>query len=90
MRAACIDIGSNTTRLLVADCHEHGLSDFPPGAGVHRIGHGLGPSGEISQAKIREVVAVVVAQIAVARDHGALELRGGPPPPSVPPPTAAT
>jgi exopolyphosphatase/guanosine-5'-triphosphate,3'-diphosphate pyrophosphatase len=76
LRAACIDIGSNTTRLLVADRVEHGLVEIHQERAFTRIGHGVAASGVIGDEKIREVVAVVLGQIAVARDHGAQELRG--------------
>jgi exopolyphosphatase / guanosine-5'-triphosphate,3'-diphosphate pyrophosphatase len=76
VRAACIDIGSNTTRLLVADRDDRGLVEVHQERAFTRIGHGLGPAGEISEVKIREVVAVVLAQIAVARDQGVEHVRG--------------
>lgn len=76
MRAACIDIGSNTTRLLVADRVGRGLVEIHQERAFTRIGSGMARSGVIGDEKIREVVAVVLGQIAVARDHGAQELRG--------------
>jgi len=76
MRAACIDIGSNTTRLLVADRDDRELVEVHQERAFTRIGHGLGAAGEISAAKIDEVVAVVRAQIAVAHDQGAEHVRG--------------
>lgn len=75
MRAACIDIGSNTTRLLVADCAGDGLVEVHQERAFTRIGRGLRRTGVIGQEKIHEVVAVVLGQIAVARDLGAGELR---------------
>ncbi|MGA9858124.1 MAG: hypothetical protein WBQ18_09700, partial [Solirubrobacteraceae bacterium] len=76
MRAACIDIGSNTTRLLVADPAGHGLAEVHQERVFTRIGHGLGPDGAISAAKIREVVEVVCRQAALAVELGAGEIRG--------------
>ncbi len=75
-RAACIDIGSNTTRLLVADCVEGALVEVHQERAFTRIGKGLAASGAIGADKIEEVVAVVLDQLAVAREHGAGEIRG--------------
>ena len=76
VRAACIDIGSNTTRLLVADCVEGELREVHQERAFTRIGQGLRSSGTIAAAKIEEVVTVVHGQMAVAREHGAHEIRG--------------
>jgi exopolyphosphatase/guanosine-5'-triphosphate,3'-diphosphate pyrophosphatase len=76
VRAACIDIGSNTTRLLVADCVEGELREVHQERAFTRIGQGLRSSGTIAAAKIEEVVTVVQGQMAVAREHGAHEIRG--------------
>jgi exopolyphosphatase/guanosine-5'-triphosphate,3'-diphosphate pyrophosphatase len=76
VRAACIDIGSNTTRLLVADCDASRLVEVHQERAFTRLGRGLGDGGVIADEKIGEVVAVVLRQLAVAREHGATELRG--------------
>jgi exopolyphosphatase / guanosine-5'-triphosphate,3'-diphosphate pyrophosphatase len=76
VRAACIDIGSNTTRLLVADRGAAGLVEVHQERVFTRLGRGLRPGGAIAEDKISEVVAVVCAQVEVARAHGAAELRG--------------
>jgi exopolyphosphatase/guanosine-5'-triphosphate,3'-diphosphate pyrophosphatase len=76
MRAACIDIGSNTTRLLVADCADGTLVEVYQERAFTRIGRGLDGSGQIREDKIREVVQVVGAQLAAARDQGVQEFRG--------------
>ncbi|HWE14607.1 MAG TPA: hypothetical protein VG365_13885 [Solirubrobacteraceae bacterium] len=76
MRAACIDIGSNTTRLLVADCDATGLVEVHQERVFTRLGRGLRDGGIISDEKIGEVVGVVVRQLAAARGFGAEELRG--------------
>jgi len=75
-RAACIDIGSNTTRLLVADCVEGELREVHQERAFTRIGQGLRSTGAIGGPKIEEVVAVVRAQMAVAREHGVQEIHG--------------
>ena len=71
VRVACIDIGSNTTRLLVADCGGDELREIHQERAFTRIGQGLAASGVIAAEKIDEVVAVVLAQIEVARGLGA-------------------
>ena len=76
VRAACIDIGSNTTRLLVADYVDGALVEVHQERVFTRIGNGLAASGAIADEKIEEVVAVVRGQLAVARDSGAAEIRG--------------
>jgi exopolyphosphatase / guanosine-5'-triphosphate,3'-diphosphate pyrophosphatase len=76
VRAACIDIGSNTTRLLVADCAEGELVEVHQERAFTRIGKGLAASGAIADEKIDEVVAVVLGQLAAARELGASEIRG--------------
>jgi exopolyphosphatase/guanosine-5'-triphosphate,3'-diphosphate pyrophosphatase len=74
VRRACIDIGSNTTRLLVADCNGGGLSEVHQERVFTRMSRGLLTGGGISDAKIAEVVAVVARQLSVARALGASEV----------------
>lgn len=76
MRRACIDIGSNTTRLLVAECDGERLHEVHQERVFTRIGRGLAPDGELRQDKIAEVAGVVGAQLRSARDLGASEVRG--------------
>ncbi len=76
MRRACIDIGSNTTRLLVAECDGEQLLEVHQDRAFTRIGRGLRRDGTIAPAKIAEVVEVVAAQLRVARKLGALDVRG--------------
>ena len=71
MRRACIDIGSNTTRLLVADCLDWGLVELRQERAFTQIGRSLDGSGAIPATKLAEVVAAVVAQYRVARELGA-------------------
>jgi exopolyphosphatase/guanosine-5'-triphosphate,3'-diphosphate pyrophosphatase len=69
--AACIDIGSNTTRLLVADRHGGQLIAVHEERAFSRIGHGRRPGEPISAQKIEEVLAAVSSQVATARSLGA-------------------
>ncbi|MGI8803655.1 MAG: Ppx/GppA phosphatase family protein [Solirubrobacteraceae bacterium] len=77
MRCACIDIGSNTTRLLVAedDGTAGGVRELAAERVFTAIGAGTGPDGSLPAAKIAEVVDVVAAQMASARRHGADPIR---------------
>ena len=70
MRAGCIDIGSNTTRLLVAEWAGGQLCEVHQERAFTRIGRGLTPGGAIAPEKIDEVVAVVVAPAAIGRGVG--------------------
>lgn len=74
MRRACIDIGSNTTRLLVADCHDGGLDEVHQERAFTRIGQTL-QAGEIPAAKLQEVAEAVAEQLAIARELGVSQVR---------------
>ncbi len=76
MRRACIDIGSNTTRLLVAECDGERLLEVHQERSFTRIGHDQREDGTISPSKVAEVVQVVAAQLQSARDLGAVDVRG--------------
>jgi exopolyphosphatase/guanosine-5'-triphosphate,3'-diphosphate pyrophosphatase len=71
---ACIDIGSNTTRLLVADAGEGGLRELAGQRAFTRIGKALLGGGAIPEEKIVETAEVVAAQARVARELGAEEV----------------
>jgi exopolyphosphatase / guanosine-5'-triphosphate,3'-diphosphate pyrophosphatase len=75
VRIGCIDIGSNTTRLLVADCDGRRLDAVHQERAFTRIGSELLEHGSLGEAKIAEVVAVVAAQVASAHRHGVSEIR---------------
>jgi exopolyphosphatase / guanosine-5'-triphosphate,3'-diphosphate pyrophosphatase len=70
VRRACIDIGSNTTRLLVAACDPGGVREIHQERVFTRIGHGLRDDASIPQAKLEEVTAVVAAQVTLAGELG--------------------
>ncbi|HZU60990.1 MAG TPA: hypothetical protein VE983_08490 [Solirubrobacteraceae bacterium] len=75
MRRACIDIGSNTTRLLVADCTGASLVHVHEERAFNQIGRARSSDGQISEAKIDEVARVVAVQLQRARALGAREVR---------------
>jgi exopolyphosphatase/guanosine-5'-triphosphate,3'-diphosphate pyrophosphatase len=74
VRRACIDIGSNTTRLLVADCDGGTLHEVRQARTFTLIGREL-RDGAIAPAKLADVAAGVAAQFLLARELGAEEIR---------------
>jgi exopolyphosphatase/guanosine-5'-triphosphate,3'-diphosphate pyrophosphatase len=74
MLCGCIDIGSNTTRVLVADVEDGRLREVLQRRAFTRIGKGL-KGGEISRAKIEEVTRVVAEQRRLVEQLGAQALR---------------
>jgi exopolyphosphatase/guanosine-5'-triphosphate,3'-diphosphate pyrophosphatase len=76
VRRACIDIGSNTTRLLVADEAGAGLTVVCEERAYTRIGGALAGSDEIPAAKCAEVIEVVAGQLERAQALGAGEVHG--------------
>jgi exopolyphosphatase/guanosine-5'-triphosphate,3'-diphosphate pyrophosphatase len=68
---ACIDIGSNTTRLLVADAGDGRLRELVAQRAFTRIGKSLQNGGQIPREKIAETAEVVRTQTSVAREVGA-------------------
>jgi exopolyphosphatase/guanosine-5'-triphosphate,3'-diphosphate pyrophosphatase len=73
-RCACIDIGSNTTRLLVAEDAQPRPRELLCERAFTRLGSAR-EGGEIGARKIAEVAAVVARQVRTARELGAQELR---------------
>jgi exopolyphosphatase/guanosine-5'-triphosphate,3'-diphosphate pyrophosphatase len=75
MRCACIDIGSNTTRLLVAEPGPAGLTEVVQLRAFTRIGRALDALGMIPDATIALVADVVAEQRRAAHEHGCERLR---------------
>jgi exopolyphosphatase / guanosine-5'-triphosphate,3'-diphosphate pyrophosphatase len=75
-RGACIDIGSNTTRLLVADRFEDRLEPIHEHRAFTHIGRDVRTAGRLTEGKIREVCEVVSDQLARARELGAEQIAG--------------
>jgi exopolyphosphatase/guanosine-5'-triphosphate,3'-diphosphate pyrophosphatase len=74
MLCACIDIGSNTTRVLVADVEDGTLREVLQRRAFTRLGKGL-KGGEIPREKIDEVAGVVAEQRALIEQLGADAMR---------------
>ena len=73
MRCACVDIGTNTTRLLVA---EHDGARLREIVAVRRFLR-LVPDGDgaIPEAAVAELATIVAAHVRLAAEHGVDELR---------------
>jgi exopolyphosphatase / guanosine-5'-triphosphate,3'-diphosphate pyrophosphatase len=70
---ACIDIGSNTTRLLVAEPSEGRLRELMTQRAFTSIGKAIS-KGQIPQKKMEETAEVVATQARLARELGAGEV----------------
>ena len=69
MLCAAIDIGSNTTRVLVAEPEEGQLRKVMEQRAYTRIGKDvIRGGGEISEEKLHEVVDVVCTQVRLAQE----------------------
>jgi len=72
---AAIDIGSNTTRVLVAEPVDGLLKKVMEQRAYTRINKAIRDSGEIPAEKAAEVAEVVATQVRLARELGAEEIR---------------
>ncbi len=75
MLCACIDIGTNTTRVLVAETRDGRLEEVLQQKAMTRLGRGLKAGGALSSEKIAETARVVEEQRALARKLGAEQIR---------------
>ena len=75
MLCAAIDIGSNTTRVLVAEPQEGQLRKVMEQRAYTQIGADTKRDGSISPAKIAEVGEVVATQVRLAQELGAEAIR---------------
>jgi exopolyphosphatase / guanosine-5'-triphosphate,3'-diphosphate pyrophosphatase len=72
MRCACVDIGTNTTRLLVAERTGDGLREV---VAVRRFARLKASDVEIPAATIARIAELVAEHVALAREHGAASVR---------------
>jgi exopolyphosphatase / guanosine-5'-triphosphate,3'-diphosphate pyrophosphatase len=70
-----IDIGSNTTRLLVAEPQEGQLRKVMEQRAYTRIGKGARKNGKITAEKVAEVAEAVTTQVRLAEELGAEVIR---------------
>jgi exopolyphosphatase / guanosine-5'-triphosphate,3'-diphosphate pyrophosphatase len=74
VRVACIDIGTNTTRLLVAEPDGDGLREVAVMRSFTGLGH-VRRNGAIDAHSIADVAEAVAVQVRGARDAGAAVVR---------------
>ena len=74
MAYACIDVGSNTTRLLVAEVEDGRLRELMTQRVFTRIGKSLMKGGRIPPEKIAETAEVVCTQVRHAQELGAKKI----------------
>jgi exopolyphosphatase/guanosine-5'-triphosphate,3'-diphosphate pyrophosphatase len=67
---ACIDVGSNTTRLLVAELRAGSLREITSQRVFTRLGKAMLAEGEIPAQKIEEAADVVAQQVDISRVLG--------------------
>jgi exopolyphosphatase/guanosine-5'-triphosphate,3'-diphosphate pyrophosphatase len=72
-RCACIDVGSNTTRLLVAEADGARLRELVSERAFTRLG--AAGAGEVGPHKIAEVAAIVARQARLASELGVDSIR---------------
>ena len=75
MVCAAIDIGSNTTRVLVAEPDEGQLRTVMEQRAYTRIGRDAKRDGAITAEKVAEVAEVVATQVRLAEEVGAEAIR---------------
>ncbi len=71
MRVAVVDIGTNSTRLLVADVDEGRVSEVERTSTVTRLGRGVDLSGQLATEAIEDVCAVIGDYVARYEELGA-------------------
>jgi exopolyphosphatase/guanosine-5'-triphosphate,3'-diphosphate pyrophosphatase len=69
-RVAVVDIGSNSTRLLVADVSGGAVSVVERHSRVTRLGRGVDLSGQLSDEAIEAACAAIADYISICRDAG--------------------
>ena len=69
MRVAVVDIGTNSTRLLIADAGDDGVSELARESTVTRLGEGVDATGRLGDAPQERVFAVLERYAAQIADH---------------------
>ena len=71
MRVAVVDIGTNSTRLLVADVADGQVSEVDRRSIVTRLGRGVDTSGQLAAEAIEEVCRTVAEYVDAYESLGA-------------------
>ena len=69
-RLAAIDIGTVTTRLLIADVGDDGLVEIARSTDITHLGEGLSATGLLSDAAMQRVSDVIARYAATMREYG--------------------
>jgi exopolyphosphatase / guanosine-5'-triphosphate,3'-diphosphate pyrophosphatase len=75
LRVAVVDMGTNSTRLLVADLDGGRVHELERRSTVTRLGRGVDTSGQLSAEAIEDVCAVVGSYIEIYERLGAEQVR---------------
>jgi exopolyphosphatase / guanosine-5'-triphosphate,3'-diphosphate pyrophosphatase len=70
-RVAVIDVGSNSTRLLIADVEEGRVTEVERQSRVTRLGRGVDLSGQLSAEAIEAACAAIADYMAICSEAGA-------------------
>ena len=70
MRVAIVDVGTNSTRLLVADVREGAVEELERHSVVTRLGHGVDATGRLEQAAQERVLATLAEYAEAIERHG--------------------
>jgi exopolyphosphatase / guanosine-5'-triphosphate,3'-diphosphate pyrophosphatase len=71
MRVAVIDMGTNSTRLLVADVEDGKVGEVARESTVTRLGRGVDTSGQLAMEAIEDVCAAVARYVGIYEELGA-------------------
>jgi len=71
MKLATIDVGTNTTLLLVAEADAGGVTVLEDQAEITRLGRGIGKDGALGREGIERTLAALRQYASLARKHGA-------------------
>ncbi len=74
MRVAVVDMGSNSTRLLVADVEDGEISELERHSTVTRLGRGVDTSRKLSADAIEDVCDTVADYLALVESHAPAHL----------------
>lgn len=74
MRVAAADIGTNSTRLIVADVEHGAVGEVVRLLEITRLGQGVDAAGELEAAAMARVLECLARYAEVARTHGAERL----------------
>ncbi|MGH2767422.1 MAG: exopolyphosphatase, partial [Actinomycetota bacterium] len=75
MRVAAVDVGTNTTRLLVAEAAPGGYRDLDRRLSFTRLGEGVDARGRLREEAVRRTLGALADFCAIAGELGVERLR---------------